>query len=226
MFWVLISLLLCWMIYRELRSTVAAPIDMPLSRNVWKPYIFVLSALALLSLWQPIHTWLFQRRLSAISTELADSHIAHVHCNTVIDTLFDQNSTNIGHASPKTGQITFQYPWCNTLLAYLRHPQRADREELTSLGMLTHESMHVRGEYNEARTECEAVQRNFRAAKLLGVPDRTAKSNALEYYYSIYMPRAHPTGEPDRYFSEECAPGKELDERLSDSTWVPQVGNR
>jgi hypothetical protein len=226
MFWVLISLLLCWLIVREFRSTTTAPVDMPLSKSVSKPYVFVLSALALLSLWQPIHLWLFERRLSAIATEMADSHVAHVHCNTVIDTLFDPDSTNIGHASPKTGQIAFQYPWCNTLRAYLRHPKRADREELASLGLLTHESMHVRGEYNEARTECEAVQRNYRTARLLGVPDRTARKNALEYYYSNYLPRAHTGGEPDRYYSAECAPGKELDEHLSDSTWVSHGDNQ
>jgi hypothetical protein len=185
-----------------------------------KPYISVLSALTLLSLWQPIHTWQFQRRLSAVSTVLADSHIAHVHCNTVIDTLFDQNSTNIGHARPDTGEIAFQYPWCNTLMSYLRHPERADREELSSLGLLTHESMHVRGELNEARTECEAVQRNFRAAKLLGVPAGTAKRNALDYYQSVYLPRAEKEGDPDRYFSDECAPGRLWDERLGDSTWA------
>ena len=137
-----------------------------------------------------------------------------------MDTLFDPESTNIGHASFETGEIAFQYPWCNTLRAYLRHPQRADRDELASLGLLTHESMHVRGERNEARTECQAVQRNFRTARLLGVPLRTAKRTALEYYYSLYMLRAEKDGDPDRYFSEECAPGREWDEGLSDSTWA------
>ncbi len=220
MFWVLISLLPCWLIYREIRSTTVAPIDLPLSTKVSKPYVAILSILALLSLWQPIHTWFFERHLSAISTELAEAHVAHVHCNTVLDTLFDPESTNIGHANPRTGEITFQYPWCNRLMAYLRHPKRADPDELSSLGLLTHESMHVRGELGESRTECEAVQRNYRAAKLLGVPDRTAKRSALDYYYSIYSRRAYKEGDPDRYFSDECVPGGTLDERLSDSTWA------
>ena len=219
MFWVLISLLLGWLIFREFPSTTAAPLDLPQSKKVWTAYIYVLVALALLSLWQPVHTWLFQRHLSAIATELADSHVAHVHCNSVIDTLFDPESTNIGHASPGSGEIAFQYPWCNTLMAYLRHPERADRDELSSLGLLTHESMHVRGELNDARTECEAVQRNFRTAQLLGVPIRIAKRNALDYYNSIYMLRALKEGDPDRYFSDQCAPGRKLDERLSDSSW-------
>ena len=220
MFWLLLSLLFCSLIFREFRSTTTVPIDLPLEQSVWRPYVFVLAVLALLSIWQPMDTWLFERRLSAIATELADSHVAHVHCNTVIDTMFDPNSTNIGHANPETGEIAFQYPWCNRLQAYIRHPQRADNEELESLGLLSHESMHVRGEHNEARTECAAVQRNFRTAKLLGVSVDVAKKNSLEYYDSIYEARAYKSGNPDQYFSDECAPGKEMDEALRDSTWA------
>ncbi|HEY3809088.1 MAG TPA: hypothetical protein VGL50_04040 [Steroidobacteraceae bacterium] len=219
MFWVLLSLIFCWLILREFRSTITAPPDMPLAQSVWKPYICILAVLALVCIWQPIHTWLFQRQMSAIATELAEGHVARVHCNTVIDTMFDPDSTNIGHASWQTGVIAFQYPWCNRLMAYIRHPQRADREELESLGLLTHESMHVRGEHNEARTECQAVQRNYRTAKMLGIPDRIAKRNALDYYHSIYMTRSYSEAH-DPYFSDQCAPGGELDERLADSSWA------
>jgi hypothetical protein len=220
MLWILIALLLCWLIFREFRSVVVAPLDMPLAKSVSKPYVAVLAALALVCLWQPVHTRLFERHLSRIATELADGHVAHVRCYSLIDSMFDPESTNIGHANFETGEIAFQTGWCSTLRAYLRHPGRADHEELESLDLLTHESMHVRGEHNEARTECQAVQRNFRTAKRLGVPERIAKKNALEFYYALYMLRAERDGDPDRYFSDQCAPGKELDERLSDSTWA------
>ena len=73
--------------------------------------------------------------------------------------------------------------------------------------------MHARGEYNEAKTECLSVQRNYRTAKLLGVADDIAKQNALDYYDKYYLKSS------DGYLSKECAPGKILDEHLSDSTW-------
>ena len=87
--------------------------------------------------------------------------------------------------------------------------------------MFTHESMHVRGELNEARTECEAVQRNYRAAKLLGVPDPIAKQNALDYYNDSYLHRQDMGIMQASYYSSECAPGRAWDEHLSDSTWAP-----
>ena len=86
--------------------------------------------------------------------------------------------------------------------------------------MFTHESMHVRGELNEGRTECEAVQRNYRAAKLLGVPDVIAKRNALDYYNNLYKERGNQGIMQAAYYSDECAPGKAMDEHLTDSTWA------
>jgi hypothetical protein len=80
--------------------------------------------------------------------------------------------------------------------------------------------MHIRGELNEARTECEAVQRNYRAARLLGVADATARRNALDYYNIIYQERGRIGGMQSEYYSDQCAPGKALDEHLSDSTWA------
>ena len=89
--------------------------------------------------------------------------------------------------------------------------------------MFTHESMHVRGELNEAIIECEAVQRNYRAARLLGVPDHIARRNALDYYNVLYQRRGTIGGMQGAYHSGQCAPGKALDERLSDSTWATDL---
>ena len=74
---------------------------------------------------------------------------------------------------------------------------------------------------DEARTECEAVQRNYRAAKLLGVADAIAKRNALDYYNNLYKARRDEGIMQAEYYSDECAPDKAMDEHLSDSTWAP-----
>jgi hypothetical protein len=176
--------------------------------------------LAALFAWPPVHTWQFQGFLSAKATELADHHIAKVHCNTVFDTMLDPEMLFAGHANPQTGAIGIQHPWCDTLMSYLSHPSRATGEELESLDLFTHESMHIRGELNEALTECEAVQRDYRAARLLGVPDKTARENALRYFNINYQQRGKIGGMQGAYYSDQCAPGKAMDEHLSDSTWA------
>lgn len=220
MLWMLVSLFFFWCGFREIRNSLVGAPGYDLPTPVFKPYLVLVLALGVLFAWPPVHTWYFQRFLSAKATELADNHRAIVHCNTTFDTMLDPEMLASGHANPRTGKIGIQHPWCNTLMAYLRHPNRASETELESLDMFTHESMHVRGEMNEARTECEAVQRNYRAAKLLGVPDGTAKQNALDYYNIGYQRRGEIGGMQALYYSDQCAPGKAMDEHLADSTWA------
>jgi hypothetical protein len=221
MLWLLISLFFFWCAFREiLHSVVPAP-GFDRALPITKSYLALVLGLALLFAWPPIHTLYFEHFLATRATALADDHRAKVHCNTLFDTMLDTEMLAAGHANPQTGQIVFQKPWCARLMAYLSHPAHANDEELVSLDIFTHESMHVRGEMNEARTECQAVQRNYRAAKLLGVSDATAKKNALDYYNDGYQLRGQIGGMQAAYYSTECAPGKSMDERLSDSTWAP-----
>lgn len=216
---VLGSLFCCWLIFLDFQSrrVVRVSFNDPPPSKLYKPYIFVLAMLALLFAWQPFHIWRFERFLSSVATELADGHSAKVHCNSMLDTAIQsihEGKGGIAHANPKTGEITIEPFWCGRLMDYLDHPDRANQNEIASLNMLTHESMHVRGEYNEVITECEAVQRDYRAAKLLGVPDKTAKKNALEYYNTQYPLNMFT------YFSDKCGPEKDMDEHLVDSTWA------
>ncbi len=220
MLWIAASLFFLWCAYREIRPSLVPLPDFDQTRPVYKPYLALMLILALLFAWPPIHRWHLEHFLSVKATELADNHRARVHCNTLFDTMLDPEMLAAGHASPKTGKIGIQSPWCDRLSSYLSHPARASEEELSSLDIITHESMHVRGELNEAKTECEAVQRNYRAARLLGVPDAIAKRNALDYYNILYKRRAIIGGLAGSYYSDQCAPGKAMDEHLEDSTWA------
>jgi hypothetical protein len=218
--WTLASLFFLWCAFREVRGSIVAPAEFDFPRPVTKPYLALVVGLAVAFAWPPVHTWYFQRLLSVKATALADDHHAKVHCNTLFDTMIDSEMLASGHANPRTGKIVIQKPWCSTLMAYLRHPGRATHEELDSLDLFTHESMHIRGELNEARTECQAVQRNYRAARMLGVPEATARHNSLDIYNINYQQRGQIGGMQTAYYSDQCAPGKAMDEHLSDSTWA------
>jgi hypothetical protein len=220
MLWIAISLFFVWCAYREIRSSLIAPPGYSRPRPITRSYLALVIFLALAFAWPPVHRWHFEHYLSGIATELADGRPAKVHCNTVWDTMMDTEMLAAGHAVIETGEIGLQHPWCSTLRSYLNHPGKASEKELWALAMLTHESMHVRGEENEARTECEAVQRNYRTAKLLGVPDPVARKNALDYYNTLYHERGEIGGMQAAYYSPECAPGKAMDEHLEDSTWA------
>jgi hypothetical protein len=170
MLWILTSLFFLWCAFREIRRSFVPAPGFDLATRVYKPYLALVLALAAVFAWPPVHTWYFQGFLSRKASELADHHRAKVHCNTAFDTMLDPNMLAAGHANPKTGEIGIQKPWCGTLMSYLAHPNRATDLELQSLDLFTHESMHVRGELNEALTECEAVQPNYRAPSCSAFP--------------------------------------------------------
>ena len=220
MLWVILSLGFLWCAWTELRTAIVAPAGYSWPRPLNKPALIVWLALAALCAWPPLQQWRLERLLSSTATTLAEGRPAQVHCNSLFDTLFDTEMLAGGHADLDSGRIVLQPQGCSALTAYLRHPERASLEELWSLGLITHESMHVLGVRDEVLTECRAVQRNYRAAKLLGVPDAIAKKNALDYYREIYLARGTLGPMQSQYHSAECAPGKSLDERLADSAWA------
>lgn len=219
MLWILASLFFFWCGFREIRDSIVPRAGYDTPAPITKSYLVLVLSLGVILAWPPVHIGYFQWFLSRKATELAEDHPATVHCNTVFDTMVDPDMLFAGHADPRTGKIALQHPWCDILMAYLRHPERASQRELESLDIFTHESMHIRGEMNEARTECEAIQRNYRSAKLLGVPDEIARQNALDIYNVSYQERGRIGGMQSAYYSDQCAPGKAMDEHLPDSTW-------
>lgn len=216
MLWLLGSLFFSVLIVRELLGAGRADRPDP----VYPPYLILLAALAVACAWPAVNTWRFERFLAEKAMALTDGKPASVHCNSVLDTMLDRNLLAAGHANPETGEIVFQTPWCDVLREYLDDPASAGDRQIVSLNLFTHEAMHIRGELNEAVTECNAVQHNYRAARLLGVPDAQAKAHASRYYRTLYASRGQVGGYGGMYFSERCGPGLDMDLRLPDSTWA------
>ena len=197
------SFFFLWLIYREWRSDKEFD-------NFTKGYMAVLAVLALLSALPALDHWRFESYLSKKASLLADNKRAKVKCATVFQSVYDKFGF-AGLAYYDTGEIILQYPTCNDLRDYLDSPETANTREIYSLNVFTHEAMHIRGERNEQKTECQAIQRYVQAARMLGVRAHIAEQNAQDYYRVSY-PR-------HSYFSPKCAPGKEYDENLSGSVW-------
>lgn len=213
----LCALFFAWLAVREIFGSFRS--DRP--EPIFLPYLLLVSASAVACAWLPLRDWRFERFLEEKAMLLTDGKPVSVHCNTLFDTMLDPHQLSAGHANPSTGEIVFQKPWCSRLRDYLDDPEAAEEMEINSLNLFTHEAMHIRGELNEAVTECQAVQRNYRAARLLGVPDAVAKDTAVRYYRQIYALRQNSGALSAGYYSADCASGRALDERLPDSTWSP-----
>lgn len=219
MLWLAASGFFCALLLREIYHSRVAPKGYPAARPLSWPTVLTLAIIAAALAWSPASKWRFERFLTAKARILSGSPLATVHCNSVTDTLFDPNVFAAGHANFDTGEIVFNSSWCSRLKKHLRNPEHADLEGIIAVHIFAHEAMHIRGERNEARTECQAIQRHAWAAALLGIPGDLGKQQGLAYYRGPYQQRAGSGAMSSQYYSSDCAPGKALDERLVPSIW-------
>lgn len=177
--------------------------------QISKSYLLIVLLIAAAFAYLPFQKLRFERFLTEKARVLSESSTTTVHCNTQFERMLSPHPSAAGYAHMDTGKMVLQGRWCDALRKHLRNPEKMDKDGIFSVHVFAHEAMHVRGEINEAFTDCQAFQRHYRAARLLGVKsDEVARKSGTLLYESGY-----------KKFSEECAPGKALDEKLHDSTW-------
>jgi hypothetical protein len=158
-----------------------------------------------------------ERRLTNVASTLIGAP-AQVSCQTLgssmVDTGGDLGYVKWGPDGTPERRTLIKRDTCNDLAAFMKNPTaQAPEEQVIAVHVLTHESMHMRGERAESRTECQAVQRNATTAALLGATNDQSRELARRYYQEIY-----PRQSAD-YWSADCAQGRALDEGLPDSPW-------
>ncbi|MFT6044570.1 MAG: hypothetical protein ACI9WC_000267 [Arenicella sp.] len=207
MFLIILSLFFLWLIYRELKN----PTEKIDSFSI--AYMAVLALLAFSSARPAYNTWRLEIFLSEKASLIAEREGTKVMCNSLFSTLVDGKGLEslAGTAYFYTGEIYFENGWCKSFVKYLDDPKNASEDEVFSMQVFAHEVMHIRGERNERKTDCQAIQRNHHIGEMLGVDPFVARKNALRYYNNLY-PR-HP------YYDEECRPRGKYDERLDNSIW-------
>lgn len=158
-----------------------------------------------------------ESRLDRAATALVGAP-ARVHCQTAGQELVDAGAelgfVRYGADGVPERQTLIKRSPCNDLARYLRsdhaHPSR---DEVVAVHVLSHEARHMAGTTDEATAECEAMQRDAWAARLLGASADQARLLARTYWRVVYPEM------PDGYSSPACGPGQPLDEHLTDPPW-------
>ena len=160
-----------------------------------------------------------QHRLGQVASRVAGRDV-EVHCQSLGEQLVRAGS-ELGwvefdaDGKPESSTVITREP-CGDLQAYLDgHGVRPTPDEVVAVHVLSHESRHLAGTRDEAKTECEAVQRDAETARLLGADAASARRLA-RLYWAVDYPNM-----PDAYRSADCTPGGRWDEHLPDAPWTP-----
>jgi hypothetical protein len=178
----------------------------------------VLVVAGLLALVPVVRHARLEGQLSRIASRLVGVPV-RVHCQTVGEAMVatDQHLGFVpwgpdGRPEPRT---TIMREPCDALAGYRSSGHRQPSEvEVQAVHVLSHESRHMAGVMDEARAECQAMQRDAEAARLLGA-DATQARRLARYYWLVDYPRM-----PEGYRSSECTAGGSWDEHLPDAPWA------
>ncbi len=158
-----------------------------------------------------------QDRLSATASALVGRDV-EVHCRTTGEEFVhvgsELGSVGVGADGRPERRAVIARRACAALQAFLdAQGRRPSPEQVVAVHVLTHEARHLVGTLDEARAECEAVQRDAATARLLGASPADAHRLA-RLYWAVDYPRM-----PESYRSSACAPGGAWDEHLPDAPW-------
>ena len=171
-----------------------------------------------------------EHRFASVASAIAGRPV-HVHCQGFLGATIDvtaESGTVEFDAAGKPADVTnLKRPICDALdrfphdirgadFACLPQPLTCSRrvlEDAVAVHVLAHESWHLHGEMNEARTECFALQSTSYAAQRFGA-DPTQGQQIAE----LILARVYPNM-PTEYVTGDCVDRGPLDLRPASSTW-------
>jgi hypothetical protein len=159
-----------------------------------------------------------EARLDAAASSLVGAPV-RVHCQTVGKQLVDVGQelgyVRYGADGVPERATLIKRDQCSDLRDYLGSDKDSPSpDQVVAVHVLSHEARHMAGITDEAVAECGAMQRDARAAELLGADPIQAQRLARMYWLTVY-PRMG-----DDYRSAQCRPGGARDERLPSAPWT------
>lgn len=137
---------------------------------------------------------------SSALKEVTGNPDATLQCQRLSESWIDLDSGSIGGkvngrdvntAHLKHGQCTELFSWMQSF-----SKEQPSPAQITAVHVLTHEGVHTTGEFNEAVTECTAIQRDGMMAQALGGDPETGLLLQKSYFETMYsrMPPAYILG--------------------------------
>jgi hypothetical protein len=154
---------------------------------------------------------------SSVASRIAGRPVT-MECQRLTGALMDVTS-ELGYvkfdAAGRPGDVgRLERDACNDLRSYVHSDKQWPTfDQVISVNVLSHESHHLAGELDEARTECSSIQHLAEVAGWIGATQEQATELAERYVTEVY-PKM-----PSGYRSQECKADGEWDQTPGDGIW-------
>ena len=180
----------------------------------WSVSLLVVAALGC---WWPVYRHhQLEQRLSTAASQVVGFPV-HVHCQTFGEAFVDAGAESgwvaFGADGALEHQTLLKQDICGALASFPSGGSQLTSEQVVAVHVLTHESMHMQGEADEAVAECRAKQRDALTAQALGASAEVGQELAWRYWMAVYPRMSEP------YVSPDCVLAGALDEQLPDAPW-------
>jgi len=132
-----------------------------------------------------------EHKANDVAIMVAGKDAGHLHCQRLSETLLFAGSET-GHIVTQpngklVGMLTYQL--CHDLKNWLASDKtKVNTSIATTIHVIVHESVHLTKEFDEAKTECQAMALDVKVYEMLGASPTVAQ--ALE---KIYHDQVYPT---------------------------------
>lgn len=135
--------------------------------------------------WQYLH-W----SASSALKEVTGNPNATLQCQRLSELWIDMDSGSIGGkvSGARVNIATMKYGQCAELFSWMQSWDKSNpsMEQVVAVHVLTHEGIHTTGEFNEAVTECTAIQRDSMMVTKLGADKDTGLLLQKMYFENMY----------------------------------------
>ena len=155
----------------------------------WTGTLVVLSLIFLPNAYMEYQWQATEHKANEIAIMVAGKDAGVLHCQRLSETMLFVGSET-GHVMTKpngklVGMLTYQL--CHDFKGWLASDKsKVDSSIATTIHVIVHESVHLTGEFNEAKTECTAMKLDAKAAEDLGASTQVAEALAKTYHDLVY----------------------------------------
>lgn len=155
-----------------------------------KKALIVLSVLLLLFGGLEARWQYFQWRGSEVVKAVSGNPNGTLECQRMLPSFFDMDSASLaGKVSSLDPNVAhLKNGQCNEIFWWMQSgsPDTVSGKQIVALHVLTHESVHVSGQFSESIAECTALQRDPLAVTTLGGSNEVAHVVQSEYFKQVF----------------------------------------